>query len=108
MPKDNELKDEVAKTAAVLTGVSVLAAPLIYWCGDSKIGVAVAALITGATLYKLNEIGENNRPAPNLANRLFTPSGPNNTNLDNTFRNIVSGGEAVFDEVANHLPVTKK
>lgn len=101
--KTEKLTDDTAKTAAVLTGVGIVGAMLGYFFGDAKGGVAVAAVAAGATLYELNKMGENNRPVENAANRFFSPSGANNANADNAFKNIVSGGGAVFDSVASQL-----
>ncbi|KTD62757.1 hypothetical protein [Legionella shakespearei] len=103
--KTEKLADDTAKTAAVLTGVGIAGAIIGYFFGDTRGGVAVAAVAAGATIYKLNEMGEQNRPVENAANRFFTPSGANNA--DNTFKNIVSGGGAVFDGVASQLTPKK-
>lgn len=104
--KTDKLADDAAKTAAVLTGVGIVGAIVGYFFGDTKGGVAVAAIAAGATMYKLNEMGEQNRPLENAAHRFFPPA-DNNGKADNTFKNIVSGGSAVFDGVASQLTPNK-
>lgn len=102
MTKDGVSIEEMQKTGALLGVANLLMSPFYYM--GSKIGLTFSLLTTTALIYTANEIGKENRPVENAVNKTNTFfSNPTQTDIgaeiDNTFRNIVTGGAVLFDKV---------
>ena len=100
MPK--EISTEKVKHTAILVGLLNLAAVPAF-LADTRWGEGLCLFITGAAFYQFNKIGESRRPGSNMVNRMnnfFAPyTGDPSTDLDNTVRNIVNGGDAVYQQL---------
>ncbi|MDR3502037.1 MAG: hypothetical protein P4L79_05580 [Legionella sp.] len=101
MPRQTISTEKVKHTAIVLGLLNVIALPAFL--ADSRLGAGLCLFITGAALYQFNNIGESRRPGSNMVNKVnnfFVPyTGDPSTDLDNTVRNIVNGGDFVYQKL---------
>jgi len=101
--KTNEVSTEkTQKTSALLAVFNLILSPLYYL--NAKLGLTTSIVLTGAALYELHEIGKSRRPGSNTLNNMnnffAAQTGAPTSNIDNAVRNIVNGGDVVFDELA--------
>lgn len=101
MPKQEISTEKVKHTSLVVGLLNAIALPAFLV--DSRLGAGLCLFITGAALYHFNKIGESRRPGSNMVNRMnnfFAPyTGDPSTDLDNTVRNIVNGGDSVYQQL---------
>ncbi|WP_133137308.1 hypothetical protein [Legionella rowbothamii] len=101
MPKQAISTEKVKNTSIVVGLLNVIALPAFFV--DSRLGAGICLLLTGAALYQFNKIGESRRPGSNMVNRMnnfFAPyTGDPSTELDNAVRNIVNGGDSVYQQL---------
>ena len=100
MPKHGESADKAQKTGVLIAVGNVLLSPLYY--ADTKLGLAASLALTSAAIYKLHELGKSRRPGANTLNQVNTffssQTDTRSSEIENSFRNVVNGGAAIFDE----------
>ncbi|MFJ1267262.1 hypothetical protein ACD661_01685 [Legionella lytica] len=101
MPKEATSTEKVAHTAIVVGLFNLISIPAFF--ADSRLGAGLLVLITGTTFYQFNKIGEPTRPIGNMVNKMnnfFAPyTGDPSTDLENTARNIINGGDSVYQQL---------
>ncbi|MDX1836190.1 hypothetical protein DIZ81_02835 [Legionella taurinensis] len=96
------VEDKALKTGKVVVAANLIVLP--FYCIDSTLGLAVSVAVNAVLLKVLHDLGQSRRPGSNLlnaANRFFSnmTGSENHEELNNTFRNIINGGAAVYDEM---------
>ncbi|KTD45912.1 hypothetical protein Lrub_2709 [Legionella rubrilucens] len=96
------LEEKALKTRTVFLAANLIVLP--FYCIDSTFGLAVSVALNVVLLKVLHDLGQSRRPGSNLLNaadRFFSNmTGRNHEDLNNTFRNIINGGAAVYDEMS--------
>jgi hypothetical protein len=102
MPQNNKLAVKTIKTAELFGLVNLVISPLYLF--DTSVGLAVSTAVNAFLLYQLHELGKSRRPGSNRINtiRTFFSSQTNSESLevDNAVRNLINGGDAIYDELA--------
>jgi hypothetical protein len=103
--QQKDLEDKAIKTAILLGALNVIASPL--WLTSSA-GLLLTVAANALVIYKFNEIGERRRPGNNMLARgqtFFSTYLPNEylqpNEVENSLRNVINGGAAVFDEITS-------
>jgi hypothetical protein len=102
MPGEQTQAEDVGKTG-VLVGLGLLFCAVLNKA-DERVGLSAAVLGLGAFLYGAHEVGKDKRPVDNAINRansIFgSKTGDKSTEVQNALSNIVVGGGAIFDQIA--------
>jgi len=107
MFKTEHSNDKMLKTTLLLATINLLASPLYYVAGGSA-GSLISLAINAFSVYQFHELGRSRRPGANAvtsARRFFSAQtssqiGGDTQELENTYRNIINGGAALADEIA--------
>ncbi|QRN02423.1 hypothetical protein GH742_00185 [Legionella sp. MW5194] len=97
------LEEKALKTRTVFLAANLIVLP--FYCIDSTFGLAVSIVVNAVLLKALHDLGQSRRPGSNLlhaTNRFFSnmTGRENAEELNNTFRNVINGGAAVYDEMS--------
>lgn len=104
MPQEakQSIEDKTLKTGQVFVAANLIVLP--FYCIDTSFGLAASVVLNMVLLKAFHDLGQSRRPGSNLlnaANRFFSNvAGSNNNDLNNTFRNIINGGAAVYDQMS--------
>lgn len=96
--------EEKAIKSFVVLGVTNLVVEGLGYLSQTNLGLIGSLALNGVLLYSMHELGRRRRPGANLRTRagsffasvIDAPS----SDLENAFRNIINGGAAMYDEVA--------
>ncbi|MGQ3887917.1 hypothetical protein ACQUW5_02650 [Legionella sp. CNM-1927-20] len=101
--KDKKVEEKVTNTSKLLGLTNLIITPLYAF--DAKIGLTATITANALLLYHLHELGKRRRPGSNTINKIntFFSSQANSESLevDNALRNIVNGGDAVYNELSS-------
>lgn len=102
---DKKLEEKSTKTLQLVALANVLLSPLYLL--DSKLGITAFFTTNAFLLYHFHELGKRRRPGSNTLNQIntFFASQTNSQSLgvDNALRNIVNGGDAIYNELSTAL-----
>ncbi|WED44286.1 hypothetical protein [Legionella cardiaca] len=100
MPQD-QIQVKAAKTVRLMSllNLSILSlAPI-----DSRLCLGTIVVINAAVVYYLNELGKNRRFGSNILHKVDTffssPDEARAADFNNTIRNIINGGAALYDRL---------
>ncbi|STY31295.1 Uncharacterised protein [Legionella wadsworthii] len=111
MSRNDPADVKMKKTLHVLVYTNLILSPLLLL--DTQFALLAALVVNAVLIAQFNEIGKTRRAGSNLihhtrsfAQNFFAQKPAREINLedaDNTLRNIINGGAAVYDELADSL-----
>ncbi|STX50409.1 Uncharacterised protein [Legionella busanensis] len=98
---DKKVEEKAANTSKLLGLVNLIITPL--YALDTKVGLTVTLTANAFLLSYLHELGKRRRPGSNTINKINTffssQAKTESLEVENALRNIVNGGDAVYNEV---------
>tara|TARA_R110000868_G_scaffold236416_3_gene490446 strand:+ start:544 stop:867 length:324 start_codon:yes stop_codon:yes gene_type:complete len=105
MRSNSNVEEKMGKTGALLGLANIVMSPLLF--SDSRAGLVVMVALNGFLLSHLHGLGKRRRPGSNALSAVHSifvdPTDREVIETDNTIRNIINGGAAMFDSLANRF-----
>jgi len=100
--KINKIQEKQEKTAKLIGTLNLMLLPL--YLVDRRVSLIVSIVVNLAAFRYLESLGKNRRFGANIltkADTFFSSSSrnPDSVELQNTYRNFINGGAAVYDEI---------
>jgi hypothetical protein len=100
--KDINTENKVIKTSLLIGLINLTLSPL--YLIDTKLGLTASIAANTYLLHQLYELGKRRRLGSNILHGIHTffssQTNLESLELDNALRNIINGGEAIYDELS--------
>lgn len=98
--RSSSVTEKATKTVLLMSVVNLCMAPFL---SQSSTGLALMLAVNGGLITHLQSLGKRRRAGSNMlaaANSLFMDKADQELNaIENTFRNIINGGAAIYDDI---------
>ncbi|STX27893.1 Uncharacterised protein [Legionella beliardensis] len=102
---NKKLEEKLVKTSIIIGLGNLIVSPV--YLIDSKLGLAFTIAVNAFLIQQLHNIGKSRRPGSNALNSINTffssKAAAESSEIENAFRNIINGGDAVYNEVSNFM-----
>lgn len=105
MDEHEKVKEKTQKTALLLSAANLIVTPLLFL--DKRMAYTTWIIMNSLLLHHLHKLGKSRRPGSNALNSLrsFFAGQINGSayEVENTFRNIINGGAALYDDLISFI-----